>query len=514
TSAGTSSFTVNAQDSSSPPFMASAALTIIINPALTNAALTGNYAFTFNGYKSGALVLMAGSLVANGNGNITNGVLDYNDGTGEAFTSSCGNGSFTCPTPQKIVTAQSSYSITPNGLGTMTLVTDQGNTFNSHVAITSSGNVRLIQDNADPKLRGSGVIKLQTTGDFGVGSLQGNFVVNVFGADSAGSRYAAAGVYTQSNNQGDISTGQLDTDDGGTPAPATFRGTLFSTVDPGTGRGAAANFTFNSDHNDIYVYAYYVVNHNEAILISANPVVTPFDLTLWSSLRQVAPVGGFSNGTLIGTSLLQFNGADSGGTAQVTAGLFTADGMGGASFSYDQNVGGTTQQQSSKGTYSVDSATGRVALSAFSGPFGATPPVFYVRTSNLAVVVGTDPAVSSGTLEPQTGSPFTNATIVGPYTGGTLTPVTTNVTDGVTWLSSDGAGNMNGTEDTSGPGGPGTMPLTYTYQIDSTGRIVFTGNPAAVGYVISPSDISPTKMVLFPTTDVNPALSVLTGSNN
>src|SRR5208337_3799649 len=102
---------------------------------------------------------------------------------------------------------------------------------------------------------------------------------------------------------------------------------------------------------------------------------------------------------------------------------------------------------------------------------------------------------------------------VGPYTGGTLTPVTTNVTDGVTWLSSDGAGNMNGTEDTSGPGGPGTMPLTYTYQIDSTGRIVFTGNPAAVGYVISPSDISPTKMVLFPTTDVNPALSVLTGSN-
>ncbi len=102
--------------------------------------LNGNYVFTFNGYNNGAFVVMAGSFVADGNGNITSGVLDYNSGAGEAPSNN--------PTPQIIAPgAGSVYSITPNGLGTMTITTNLS-VFKFQVSIRSDGSGRLIQ--SDP----------------------------------------------------------------------------------------------------------------------------------------------------------------------------------------------------------------------------------------------------------------------------------------------------------------------------------------------------------------------------
>src|SRR5208337_3968319 len=67
TATATASLTIRAQDSSSPPITATTLLNLLINPAITNAALTGTYVFTFSGYNNGKLVLMAGSFVADGN---------------------------------------------------------------------------------------------------------------------------------------------------------------------------------------------------------------------------------------------------------------------------------------------------------------------------------------------------------------------------------------------------------------------------------------------------------------
>ncbi len=76
----------------------------------------------------------------------------------------------------------------------------------------------------------------------------------------------------------------------------------------------------------------------------------------------------------------------------------------------------------------------------------------------------------------------------------------------MTWLLADGSGNINGTSNTSGTGGPGTQNFTYTYAVDNTGRTVVQQNGTTIGiaYVISA-----TKFVLLPTTDPNPALSIL-----
>ncbi len=111
TASSTSSFTAQVQDSGAPPqTTTSGTLSIVITPPLTNANLNGNYVFTFSGFNSGTPVMMAGSFVADGNGNITSGVLDYNNGTGELPDNN--------PTPQTIVPgAGSVYNITPEWFG-------------------------------------------------------------------------------------------------------------------------------------------------------------------------------------------------------------------------------------------------------------------------------------------------------------------------------------------------------------------------------------------------------------
>ena len=87
----------------------------LFNYFATPSGLNGNYTFSVNGFNSGGPVLMVGSFVADGQGNITSGVLDYNDGSGESPDNN--------PTPQTIG-AGSVYSINPNGLGTMTITTN------------------------------------------------------------------------------------------------------------------------------------------------------------------------------------------------------------------------------------------------------------------------------------------------------------------------------------------------------------------------------------------------------
>jgi Putative Ig domain len=517
---GVSNFTVQAADSEKPPVTTSANLSIAVAAAITNASLNGNYVFTFNGYNNGTLVVMAGSFVADGNGNIASGVLDYNDGTGESPINN--------PTPQIIAPgAGSVYSISPNGLGTMTITTNLS-VFKFQVAIRTDGSGRLIQsDPGQPLVYGSGQIKVHTplaTGQ--TWPLCGNNVaLGLFGLDSSLARYAAAGQFQfDPHTCVDAENGIMDIDDGGSVSSASFTG-AFNVYQDATTRGIAG-FTFSTGGR--LFYAFYLVSssdhkQNELIVVSTEPV-SQAPLTLWDLLPQPLLVAGWDNSYLGNTTVTQLNAHDTNGAVDVTAGLFVGKGVSGntcqgknfdpATFDYDENQGGTcdggtcgSQPQSSQGTYCVDKTTGRVTLTAFnSGPF-ALPPVFYMVKGGQAFVVGTDPAVSSGFLEQQTISSLGNGSISGAYAGGTVAPVTKDVTNAVTWMLADGSGNINGMSNTSGPGGPGgPSNFTYTYTVDSTGRtmVQLNGNTIGIAYVISS-----TKFVLLPTTDPNPALSIL-----
>ncbi len=536
TASGKSIFVVQVSDSENPPQIAlsQTPLSITVNPAITNSQLHGNFAFSLNGYDSGNPYMMAGAFVADGNGNITSGSLDRNDGSGEPIDGTTG-----AVTPQTMTTG-SVYSLNADGTGTMTIVTNQGSyKFSLVVSGTgctptssNSGCGRLIQrDSSNPQIYGSGVLKVQDSAFFQASQITpGNFALVYSGYDTAGKRYSGAGamgtepatqINVDCNNNGwGLQTCPMDVNDNGSPHSNPFGGTLSSTIDTNTGRGSYAQFSFPNDPNGNCLgtsgstacsYAYYVVNAKELILISADPVTKPANLTLWSAVRQVRAPSGWTNAALLGSSVVELNAVDSSsgsGVPDITAGLFKGDGAGNATLNSDENKGGTLNlQQTSSGTYVIDPLTGRVALGGFSTQFGSTPPVLYLTAANSAVAVGTDTEATYGVLEPQAGAPFTNASVESAYAGGTAWPVISGVTNSVTAMFADGVGNINGTQITSGPAGPGgPNSLILTYLVDATGRAVVkqNGNQFGILYVVSPN-----KVIMLPaaSTDSTPAMN-------
>ena len=203
TTSGKTLFQVQVQDNENPPQIVQSPrpgsvneLSITINPAITDANLRGNYAFSFNGYQNGTPVLMAGAFVADGSGHLTKGVLDLNDGSGETIDS---NGNVI---PQSLI-AGSVYSLTANGQG----IDDAGHGEGSYkFAIVISGNACSVSgqystcgtahpqsDPANPQDYGSGVIKVQDNQHFAL--TPGNFAVNLSGTDSQSNPYAGAGAF-------------------------------------------------------------------------------------------------------------------------------------------------------------------------------------------------------------------------------------------------------------------------------------------------------------------------------
>jgi hypothetical protein len=459
--------------------------------------LSGNYTFTVNGFnnpssghlppppcESGGQFLMVGSFVADGNANI-NGLLDLN----------CTGGQ-----PVLHLNFTGTYSIQSNGLGTITMTPTLNPPFHLSVAISSTGDGRLALQNESssylPTAWGSGAIRLQNPADLSLQQIAGNFASGFSGADSALNRYAGAGAY-QINATGNVQ-GSVDTNDAGmTQNSIPTAGTL-QAPDPNTGRGFAIFVTSGITTN----WVYYITSANEVSFLSKDPLSSAAPLLLRTMLRQSS--GSFDNTSLNGVSVLRTSGIAQ-SLPDIVLGLFTTDGAGNGSISYDENKGGTlSQQQTAQGTYTVAS-NGRVALTGFGS---STPPLFYLVQKNQAFVLSQDASVASGFFLQQSGSPFTNASAIGNYWGGTFMPVTAGVTDSVAMAFSDSNGNLTGTINTSGPTGTGTQSLMATYQIDSTGRAVLSGVPAAIMYVISP-----TQVALLPAADPNPAGSAM-GSTN
>lgn len=530
TTQGSSSFIVQVQDSESPPQIAmSSTLSINVKAAIGNGTLNGIYVFSFNGYmgQNSSPVVMAGALDADGNGGLT-GEFDLNNGTGETNIA-CSSGSGSGPQPQ-ILTSGSQYSIQPDGLGTMTLVTS-GGTYNFKIAIRPDGSGTLIQDNTDPNTRGSGVLVPQTSG-VGIGDLHGNLVVSLTGANPSGNRYAAAAQLIVEDVDGDVSSPSLDIDDGGSPTtctamphtPPCIGGTLSTTVDS-LGRGCFGSLSFSANNpicgsghsNDAFCYAYYLVSGSQVVLVSTDPLGggNNANLTLWSGLRQSSSGTGFNNQSLAASAAVELNARDTSGSTDVTAGLFVGQGtsshtcptMDPGTFTFDENQNGQgpgQQAQTANGTYCVDSSTGRVTLSGFSG-WSASLPVIYLGGADPGFVVGTDSTVTAGTIELQGVGPFGDGSISGGYWGATSMPAASIVVDSVTELFADGAGDISGTQYTSGPNGPGgPNQLALTYSVDSTGRAVVkqNGNEFGVLYVVGPN-----QFVLLPAGS-NPALSI------
>jgi len=475
---GSSTFTVQVVDSETPPVTASSGqLSITIaspggngNPGL----LSGNYAFYLNGWNSSTPWTLAGSFISNGNGNITSGVIDGNSVTGSPYTANI-SGTYAIST-----TNLNTITIQGSGWGPMTLAFD----------LDSSGNGRIIEydDTTGQGSRGSGALRKATASAFSLSALSGTWAFGMTGADHAG-RFVNAGVFSV-NSSGSMTNGECDTNEAGDYTTCTFSGTV-SAVNSQTGRTTATVQSSNGPaHNAVYV-----VSSSEMLMTSADSDNNGQPMQVGEGLRQSGP---FSNSSLNGLAVFYMQ-STAGSEDESGAGIISSSGNGNATLLVlDSDNGGTiTEQGPGQLTYSVAS---NGALT-FTGA-GNNAPAGFLISQNKAFTVSTGSNPDFSWWEPQTGGPFSNASLDGAYAGGTLAPLDySNSKEEIDATSGGGTGTMTVSSYTSGSDGLdqgfGTI-VNYSMASNGRGTAEAQGDEApSVVYMISPTRF----VILWPKTD-------------
>ncbi len=467
TATGSSTFTVTVADSESPQVTASSSLSISIatHDCPNNTTLQGSYAFVSSGWTSFTTAAsMAGSFVADGNGNITTGLLDLADQGSPSIPQS---GTFT-----------GTYCVDSNNLATMNLTyggaLTGSNTFAAALD-SSDGNGHIISyDSSDRKV--SGLLRKQNGSVFSTSMIDGNYAFGLVGAGQAGYRFALAGEFN-SNGLGTLS-GVDDSDEAAVvQSDRSLSASNFSVAS--TGRGTATITSSIGNTN----FVFYVVSSSEMLMMAFDTTEAPPVVLAGQVLQQS---GTFTDASLDGISVIEWQSlGNNGSVPTATAGLISTTGTETFTLSADQNQGGTMNTESESGTYSV-SLNGRVTLT-FTGGSGA--PVFYLVSKNQAFVVGTNLGVDFGVMEPQTGSNFTTGALNGNYVGGSQPPQNANVNEEADTLNSNGEGTLTGTSDTNSSGGPASAAVSATYTVSGNGRVVVSrsGIPVTYLYMISTS---------------------------
>jgi hypothetical protein len=468
---GTSSFTAQVTDSTTPtPQSQTVDLSITINPQTSNnMKLNGNYAFQVSGFDPNGLFLAAGSFFADGNGNITGGVMDTNDPT----------------SVQTDVPFVGTYAIESNNLG-MLCFNPSGSTCarTFALAMSADGNSRIIEfdDTTGTGTRDSGVLLKQDPTAFSTAAISGYYAFGFLGEDAKGNRYGLAGEFG-ADGAGNIPGGQLDSDDAGTLGTAvSFSGT-YTAPSSTNGRGTA-KLTVSGVTTS---YSFYVVSASNLLMMEVDPVSSGNGLVSGPILQQSA-YGSFSNGSIVLTSAVETTAKCDSTSAQAQAGILNSVGNGTIGLSADQNCGGTLTQPSGQGSYSVAS-NGRTTVNIPLSDGSTFAPVLYLVASNEAFLIGTDPGVSFGLVQGQSGGPYSVASLSGTYAGGSLAPLSPAVNNqaGIAVVGSNTLTLTTNISNTSGLSQNQTAQVGYT--VTSGGRVALTEGTSTteILYLISPS---------------------------
>jgi hypothetical protein len=468
-----------------------AAVRLLIEPlnctSGSEALLTGQYAFVLQGSDTRfGIVARVGSFTADGMGGITGGQED---------------GLFPPSSTLAILSKGSSYSIGADHRSCLTLALSNGTTTRIRGAIggIASGTAtkaRIIEfdDASGLETRAEGILRKQDPTAFTLNALQGNWVLGMTGMNASGGRFARLAVFGASH--GLVSGGTMDSNDAGTVSAVGITGGIIS-IDP-SGRGTIG---FSLEDNTGFGIIMYVVSAQEIIYVS---LPGPFPFGTGRMLLQ--KLSSFGLAALNANGVLHSSGLQTGSAgADVTIGLFMPDGSGSFHAVLDNNDAGTfSGQQSVAGSYRV-SSNGRSTTTGL----GSGSPVLYLINTNTGLLLGTSASVDFGFLEPQTGAPFSNATMSGLYAFGTASAGATMGTIASGSYSVDGLGSYTGTEDDSTPMGlrPGkALASTYAFLASAmvSGRGTLDSQSDTVAYLISP-----TKLVFTSSSATTPALTVV-----
>ncbi len=515
--AGTSTFTVEVTDSEVVPVTKTATFSITINPGTTggNSLFNGVYTFLFQGFDTGGPVAIVGTLTSDGNGHITAGSEDSNRYS--AASKAIQIISLTVvpysSAPPAAPTG-SSYSVGTDGRGTIELevVNSQGTTLTTdyQMVLDSSGNIHFFENNATGTntdtfgTHGEGVMK--PAAGAATATFSGNYAFLFSGVDGNNKREALGGVL---NSDGaNLTPGgngpNTDLNDAGTFSSQNMSGS-FAAVGSGSPRGGATFILEPAGKAQTQLtFIFYFVSSSDLFFVEDDLSTTTFPNPPRLSGEMILqnPSTVFNQAVLGGTSVTTGTGVD-GSNASVFGGLLTStlcDGNAPVSLAADENDGGTvTTAESFSGTCTV-SANGHATFD-FTGVGNPAPTpriaAAYLTEPGSGFLLGSDAAVTTGTLEQQSGAPYADSSVVGGYTLSAPFPGETNVPNVVGQVSADGAGDITGTVDAVvPPGKPAYLGQSLSATINgltAVGRSPVTTNAPTglptnlILYLVSPS---------------------------
>ena len=497
---GTTSFTVTATDSGTPtPQTASQALSITINAASVcgsghESVFNGQYAFLFQGFDSNGAVVIAGTFSADGTGKIALlvGVEDINASAG-------------VQTSVAINSAGSSYSVGADNRGCLTIATSSStSTYAFSLGSLNGSNIatkgRMIEFDTSSTL-GSGVLRLQDSTAFSTAAISGNFA---FGASSTlgvsltvRNRFSLAGMLVAAG--GAITSGEEDFDlsgnfDNGTTGPVAITSGSYSVS--ANGRGTLSLTATGAGTFDDSIY---IVSATEFFFMNIGAQSATNPVFAGSAVQQSG--GPFTTSSFSGNSVfytLSLCGSCGPSAAPVapnlSVGVFSVATAGSFSLTEDTNKGGTLSSATATGTYTVDSSGRAVITQTGSGPIA----IAYLASPNDGFLVSAGGEGGAGFVEPQTGGPFTAASLTGNFFFGTTGQVDQVVSNGSGVHTYDGLGTVTGTVDETtlgfSPvmGGHFSEPYSVTNGTGTPGRGTFTlksGGLDMIFYVVSPSKV-------------------------
>jgi len=436
-----------------------ASAVITVQPT-NNSKLNGQYAFLLKEFDLFGAYVAAGTITADGNGNLT-GIEDVNRALG--------------PLVNAPITG--TYKLGGDNRGTMTITNSQGSLTFAFALGTTGKNGRLVSfDNSG--VRGTGILRKQDPSAFSTFALASGYTLNLTGRDFSAQRVGIlASIFPNGFNA--ISGSALDYNDGGSVQTfGTFNGPYTVGVN---GRGT---MTFNILGIGPLDFAIYVVSAQEMILVSTDQL-SPFNPVL-AGLGEQQSGGPYLSSSFQGSAVFNVAGLNS-GFGEGYVGRMTFDGNGNVTAQYDLNRNGTiTIGGTFTGTYTI-APNGRGSLNLFNAANQLSIWTFYAIAPNRAYLQEPGFTVAQGEMKSQgVNPPFDNADLAGQLIFGSGEPpaIDAKLFTGVEPFN--GGTVITGTEDISQlVGQSSSQVLGGTFQVS-----LVSNNGRGIMLLTSPSSAS------------------------
>jgi hypothetical protein len=396
----------------------------------SNASLSGQYAFSMTGTElcagSGSFFGRVGAFIADGHGNITNGLEDIN----------------VCTGVETLQFTSGTYSIGPDGRGALNLTNSSGTTTYS-IALSSSTQGFVAQTDLD--VTASGSFQRQNTAAFTDAAIAGGYVFDFKGVEVAGTTVSPASIVGRfdADGAGGVVNGLFDSNVAGAlSGQQSFPTGAFYQVDTNSDGRTFGRGTARIAGQD---FAFYVADTTRVKFIGTGfPSAVAGDAFAQENVAfSVASLGG-------GFAFLIAGSSSSGSIG--TAGRYTADGAGNLTDVVvdENNNGGITLLPSGTvtGTYTVDTnQLGGGTLTWTDTKSGTFSFIFYLISPTQGVFQETDSQiVSDGLFSAQTTSPISAAALAADYVLG-WSSVSTAQEDSVGQLTLTSSASSSGMVD-------------------------------------------------------------------